>query len=52
MKECCEKNLGEPETPNPEKPDLTVRTCQVCGARHFLLTVDPLEMGIVGSELG
>ena len=52
MKECCEGNLGDLETPNPETPDLSVRVCRVCGARHFVLTVDPLALGIEAKELG
>jgi hypothetical protein len=51
-KSCCKGNLGPTETPNPSKPDLTVRTCQVCGARHYLLAVDPLELNLTGADLG
>lgn len=47
MKPCCEDlaNRSEPETPNPDKPELTVTTC-VCGARHFELDIDPIAVGV------
>jgi hypothetical protein len=40
-RECCQDitNRSEPEQVSD---DLSVTTC-VCGARHFVLTVDPLE---------
>lgn len=49
MNPCCEKpeNLSEPQATN--RPDLVVRVCAVCGRRHFELTVDPLNLHIVGS---
>lgn len=44
IKACCTdpQNLRA-TTP---RPDLTVRTCIVCGARHFELTVDPGHLGV------
>jgi hypothetical protein len=52
MEPCCEnlENRTEPET-DPERPDLTLTTCRVCGRRHFELTVDPALIGIkLGEE--
>jgi hypothetical protein len=39
MNDCCkvEANLRVAE----QKPDLTVKQCIVCGARHWEITVDP-----------
>jgi hypothetical protein len=41
---CCKtaENLAVTE----QRPDLTVKTCQVCGSRHFRLTVDPGRLGL------
>jgi len=52
MKPCCQvpENLSEPKAPNPEKPELTVRICK-CGAKHYSLDADALEMNIFGAEL-
>jgi hypothetical protein len=52
MKECCQvsENLSESRTPNPDKPELTVRVCE-CGAKHYTLDADALELGIFGTEL-
>lgn len=52
MKPCCEVpgNLSEPTVPNPEKPELIVREC-VCGAKHYELDADALELGIFGADL-
>lgn len=50
-KECCRdpKNLGAPEK---DGPDLTIQRCQVCGCRHFLLSVDPGSIGLRGAKVG
>jgi hypothetical protein len=47
MNPCCEnlENRSEPER-DPERPDLTVTRCLVCGRRHFELEVDPLVVGV------
>lgn len=47
MEPCCEnlENRSEPEV-DPERPDIVVTRCLVCGRRHFELTVDPGELGI------
>jgi hypothetical protein len=52
MKECCKvpENLSESVAPNPEKPELTVREC-VCGAKHYELDADALQMGVFGADL-
>lgn len=48
-KECCSqpKNLTETQ----ERPDLTVQVCQVCGCRHFELTINPGKIGIQGKQI-
>ena len=48
---CCndpENLLPHHET---EMPDLTAVKCQVCGCRHFELSVDPGEIGVEGAPL-
>lgn len=49
MKPCCldQSNLS---STNPS-PDLLIKTCQVCGARHFELTLDPGQLGTVGASV-
>jgi hypothetical protein len=39
MKDCCKEadNLRVVE----QRPDLTVKQCAVCGARHWEMRVDP-----------
>ena len=48
-KECCK----QPENLKPYqvRPDLAVNKCQVCGCRHFELTVDPGKLGLRGASL-
>jgi hypothetical protein len=48
-KPCCEKeeNLESKQ----DRPDLVIKTCKVCGCRHFELSVDPIRMGIKGASL-
>lgn len=48
MEPCCQdlENRSEPAHPDPERTDLTVTVCKVCGRRHFELTVDPLVIGV------
>ena len=50
-KDCCKDpaNLG---APLQERLDLEVRICQVCGCRHFELTVDPGRIGLRGAQVG
>ena len=48
-KECCKDNLGPAVQ---ERPDLTYRCCQVCGVRHFELTLDPGKFGLRGAPVG
>lgn len=47
---CCqnEDNLVEHQT---NKPELIVRICKVCSARHFELNAEPGVIGIVGASL-
>ena len=46
MKPCCEDqaNRSEPETPNLEKPELTMTTCRVCGGKHYELDADQIHL--------
>jgi len=36
--------IGHPDA----RPDLVVRICRICEARHFELSLDPGYLGIVG----
>jgi hypothetical protein len=47
--ECC--NKSENLKPQQLRPDLVVNVCQVCGRRHFEMTVDPGKFGVVGAPL-
>lgn len=42
-RDCCqdETNLGAPVD---EGNGLVVQTCTVCGAQHFVLTLDPVDV--------
>lgn len=42
-------NLSEPKIVNPEKPELTVCECK-CGAKHYELDADALELGVFGAD--
>lgn len=48
MNPCCENPENRSE-PVEVKKDLVVRTCLVCGRRHFELTVDPLVLNLRGA---
>lgn len=52
MNLCCqyESNRTAPEV-NPENTNFSFTTCKECGCRHFELVVDPLKLGVTGSEL-
>lgn len=50
IKPCCRK--AENLVRSRLKPDLTVDTCQLCGARHFRLKADPGKMGVRLAPLG
>lgn len=50
MKDCCK--LSENLETKQERPDLRIDTCKQCGSRHFELTADAGEIGIVGIQLG
>jgi hypothetical protein len=47
MPPCCADaaNLSEPVV-EEAREGLTVRTCAVCGRRHFELAVDPLVLSL------
>jgi hypothetical protein len=51
VKECCTKPENLEERPSG-KPDLALRVCKVCGARHFELTVDMGKLGLEGGKVG
>lgn len=53
MNDCCkdQTNLSEPQPYVAGKPELLVRTCQVCGGRHFELEADALNMAAEGEPL-
>lgn len=55
IKDCCAdlNNRGETDESDQPSPmgDLTISTCQVCGCRHFELTVDPGKLGLLGATL-
>lgn len=42
---CCAAATNLMAFPSGQ-PDLILRVCQVCGRRHFELTVDPGQFGI------
>ena len=42
---CCQR-MDNLATERKAK-DLVVKTCQVCGCRHFELEVDPAKLGVV-----
>jgi hypothetical protein len=50
VKDCCklEENL---ELQPSDKPELVIRKCRICQCRHFELTLDPAEIGLVGAKL-
>lgn len=50
MEPCCEdvNNRSEPENLSD---DLSFTRCNECKRRHFVLTVDPGELGLLGSSL-
>jgi hypothetical protein len=46
---CCEDAANLVVKTDPERPELTIRVCQVCGARHFVLKAEP---GVLGLKVG
>jgi hypothetical protein len=50
MRECCAKPENRSE-PVELKTDLTVSTCTECGAKHYELTADPLELNLTGTGI-
>lgn len=51
LRPCCQDpaNRGEPQL--TDKPELTYTVCQACGARHFELMVDPVDLTSEGTRL-
>lgn len=57
MNPCCENPENREdgagprglEAPPPE--GVTVTHCRVCTCRHFEATIDPMELGVLGSSL-
>lgn len=48
--ECC-RDMNNREEPVPKGNGLTVSRCSVCGANHYVLNVDPVELGLTAQEL-
>ena len=48
VNECCKdaENL-KPAPEESNRPELTVKKCQVCGRRHFRLKAEPGVFGLV-----
>lgn len=55
-RECCRAAGNVPLVPyHPDvRPDrgLTVHVCRVCRARHFVLALPPLRVGLQGAPAG
>lgn len=58
MNECCSQPENRREGAGPRglpdgepAADVVVTHCVVCGCRHFEVAVDPLELGLKGTEL-
>jgi hypothetical protein len=49
VKSCCRDENLEPRESG--KPDLALKVCLVCGARHFELTVGVGRLGLAGKTL-
>lgn len=49
IKDCCKEESNLESTQVTE--DLIVRTCQVCGCRHFEFEVDTAVLGAMGASL-
>lgn len=47
IKDCCQ-DVGQSVRERLSE-DLEVRKCRVCGCRHFELSIDPAELGAMGS---
>ena len=54
MNSCCKvkENLYQLENDPDAGPSETIDRCKVCGARHFMLTVDPGSLGLKGVSIG
>lgn len=50
MRPCCE-DLSNRSEPTELAHDLVVTICQECQAKHYELTVDPLELNLTGASL-
>lgn len=47
--DCCNVPANmKVETP---RPTLRIEVCQVCGAKHYLMFVEPIQIGIEGGKL-
>jgi len=53
--ECCKDPANREDGPGPRGGEvaegLSVTHCQVCGRRHFELTVDPGQLGLKGAAI-
>jgi hypothetical protein len=58
METCCADPANRRPGPGPRgytgepREDEAVEHCGVCTRRHYELTVDPLEIGLVFSDIG
>lgn len=50
MKPCCENH--ENREVIEKRDDLCVEQCKVCGAKHYVLSVDPIVIVAEASDLG
>ncbi len=50
IKSCCQK--AENLVRSRLGPDLTMDTCQVCGAKHYRLKAEPGKIGTKGMPIG
>ena len=48
---CCNQAENLRLHIDAEKPDLSVMKCQVCGCRHFELSVDPCDIIMHGEGI-
>ena len=45
---CCQQDENLKQQPgDPQRKDLVVLMCAVCHRRHYELTIDPVDVGMV-----
>jgi hypothetical protein len=50
-KACCQDATNLDRSTDPGRPDVVIRICRVCGARHITLRADPGRLGLSGAAL-